>query len=51
MVGVEKLILFEKTQHLGKIYDSVNLEAEEEDLEEENYKDFDAIASLGGVQA
>jgi hypothetical protein len=27
----------------------VNLE-EEEEAEEENYKDFDAIASLGGVQ-
>ena len=50
-INVEKLVNYEKTQHIGKIYDQVNLEAEDEELEEENYKDFDAIASLGGIQA
>lgn len=48
-VSIEKITQFERTQQLGKIYDQVNLEAQEDEEDEENYKDFDAIASLGGM--
>jgi Ca2+-binding EF-hand superfamily protein len=44
---VDKLVQLEKTLQMKKIYDSVDLEAMEDELDQENYKDFDAEIAFG----